>query len=149
MKIRNLRIWKNMGDFIQIRSNEIRFFLFKITFLGVFFSYYLIDHQTQILVEPTEYLEEFEDSEEEPTHEFLPGEHKIERTRMDALPHTIEEVDGYRIESVKIIAGIDQSKTIYVNVEPVIAIGEIDQDGNVRFNEFGKPMIKDKKKLIH
>jgi len=149
MKIKNLRIWKYMDDFIQRHSDDIRFVLFKITFVGVLLSYYLVDHQTQILVEPTEYLEEFVDMDVELIHEFLPGEHKIERTRVDVFPHTIEEIDGYKIESVQTIAGIDQSKTIYVNTETVVAIGEIDRDGNVRFNEFGKKAIKGKKRIVH
>lgn len=67
---------------------------------------------------------------------------------MDSLSHTITEVEGYKIESVETIALIDQSKTVYVNIEHVIAIGEMDKNVNVRFNEFGKVIVKRKKKSL-
>ncbi len=70
--------------------------------------------------------------------EFEEGEHTITITQRVGTKQTYEQVEGYEIQSIVIEPMKYFSEVTYVNDEDVIAIGELDENNQVEFNEFGK-----------
>ncbi len=70
--------------------------------------------------------------------EFEEGEHVITKSKTCGSKLTYEPVEGYTIQSATFDASRYYSEVTYVNTEDVIAIGELDNNNQVEFNEFGK-----------
>ena len=69
---------------------------------------------------------------------FEEGEHIIKVSRKTGGKHEYEEVEGYTIQSVEFKPYAYSSEVIYVNDEDIIAVGELDNNNLVEFNDFGK-----------
>ena len=101
-------------------------------------AYYLYENKKQVEVEKTNKDNIFMNENGEYCCRFEAGDHTIKISRNDAYYHKIQPVEGYAIQEVEIAGWRDNNKVIYVNTEPVIAIGTKDKDGEISFNDFGK-----------
>jgi len=130
MKIKKLRI-----------TNNFKYFLGPVAILGILsvpaVFYYSYDNKSQVET-TTDQLDTFINEEGQICCNFQPGEHKIKVSRNDAYYHQIESVEGYSIEQVNINGWRDNNQVIYVNTEPVTAIGTFNNEGISVFNDFGK-----------
>ena len=71
------------------------------------------------------------------------GEHKI--VISDSNHHIYKEVPGYTIDEAELNKPFNKDKIEYINTFPVIAVGELNDDGTIEFNEFG--LIQEKQKI--
>ena len=106
--------------------------------VGFTLVYYLHENKQQINAPVIISENIFVNENGEYCYRFEPGQHSIKISRNDAVYHKIGEVEGYAIKEVEINGWRDNNKVTYVNVEPVIAIGTIDEDGIFYFNDFGR-----------
>jgi len=139
MKIKNLRI--------RDKISEIGFYTFTGLIIAGSIAYQFVDEQEQV-VEVPDVIEDFNNNGGEITKEFLPGEHRIKRTRVDAFYYETEPVEGYIIESVAVKGYSDKNIITYVNTVPVVAEGKENMDGTVTFDEFGQVITKDSVKTM-
>ena len=137
MKIKNLRI--------RDKISEIGFYTFTGLIIAGSIAYQFVDAKEQA-VEVPDVIEDFNNNRGEITKEFLPGEHRIKRTRVDAFYYETEPIEGYTIESVA-IKGYTNIIT-YANTLPVVAEGKENMDGTVTFDEFGQVITKDSVKTM-
>ncbi|MDE5587500.1 MAG: hypothetical protein K2I72_03915, partial [Bacilli bacterium] len=98
----------------------------------------------QFVDDSMDYSDNTYDEDGKICHIFLPGEHRIERTRHDSWRYEATAPDGYMIESVMVKGGNHKNQIVYVNTVPVIAQGEEQKDGTITFNQFGEVVTKDK-----
>lgn len=138
MKIKNLSISNKLGS-IGLYS------MAGIVIAGSI-AIQFVDKKKQVIDIPFS-IEDFPNDGEEIYKEFLPGEHKIERTRVDIFYDTTEEpIEGYMIENVAVSRDIN--KITYVNTLPVVVEGKEHRDGTVTFDEFGEVITKDSVKTM-
>ncbi len=137
MKIKNLRI--------RDKISEIGFYTFTGLIIAGSIAYQFVDAKEQA-VEVPDVIEDFNNNRGEITKEFLPGEHRIKRTRVDAFYYETEPIEGYTIESVA-IKGYTNIIT-YANTLPVVVKGNEHRDGTVTFDEFGQVITKDSVKTM-
>ena len=72
------------------------------------------------------------------------GEHEIVISNSN---HNIyKEVPGYTINEVELNKSLGKDTIKYTNALPVIAVGELNDDGTIEFNEFGLVQEKEKRK---
>ncbi|MDE6142261.1 MAG: hypothetical protein K2G03_06620 [Bacilli bacterium] len=140
MKLQNLKISKNLG--------EAKYFLIMGTALWLFISSEFYDEQEQIVEDSSVCLVNTIDEEGQLCHEFLPGEHKIKRTRVDSFGYETEPIDGYMIENVTLKCFGNRNIITYVNTLPVIVRGVEQKDGTITFDEFGEVITKDSVKSL-
>lgn len=139
MKINNLKISERLG--------EIGYYsLTGVLIAGTIF-YQFVDTKEQVIDTPYT-IQDFNKDGETITKEFLPGEHKIKRTRVDAFYYETEPIEGYMIESVAVKGYSDKNIITYVNTLPVVVEGKEQRDGTVTFDEFGEVITKDSVKTM-
>lgn len=123
-------------------NDDLKFYLCQIAVIGMFsipaIAYYSYDNKTQIIETEAPDLDTFVNEEGQICCNFEPGEHKIKISRNDAYYHKINSIDGYNIESVDVNGWRDNNQVVYVNVEPVVAVGTLNKDGIMTFNDFGE-----------
>lgn len=112
-----------------------------------FVSREFYDEQKQVL-DTLSTTEDFNNTGEEIIREFLPGEHRIIRTRIDSFGYQTEPIDGYTIESVNLKSLSNKNIIIYVNTLPVVVRGECHGDGTITFDELGEVITKDSVKVM-
>lgn len=139
MKIKNLRISEHL--------DQIGYYLVTGVFIVGAIAYQFVDVKEQVVDTP-DAIQDFNKDGETITKEFLPGEHKIKRTRVDAFYYETEPIEGYMIESVAVKGYSDKNIITYVNTLPVIVEGKEQVDGTVTFDEFGKVIKKDSVKTM-
>lgn len=122
-------------------------FVFGALVVGSVF-YYNHDVQEQIVDDSVNYFDNTIDEDGKIYHIFLPGEHRVMRTRNDSFSYEIASPDGYMIESVTVSGVFHQNQAVYVNTVPVIVQGTEQKDGTITFDEFGEVIEKDKKKSL-
>lgn len=105
------------------------------------------DEQKQVF-DTLSTTEDFNNDGEEIIREFLPGEHRIIRTRVDFFGYQTEPIDGYTIESVNLKSFSNKNIITYVNTLPVVVRGECHSDGTITFDEFGEVITKDSVKIM-
>ena len=107
--------------------------------LGISAAYYLYEGRYQICEEyaTAEDADIFINENGDYCKFFDAGDHVIRISRNDAYFHDYGTVDGYMIQSAQIRGWRDNSKVEYVNIEPVEAIGRMDAEGHIIFDQFG------------
>lgn len=115
--------------------------------LGVYGAREFEDEQEQI-VDTLDAIQDFDSSGDEIYKEFLPGEHRIKRTRVDSFGYQTEPIEGYMIESVCLRWPSNKNVITYVNTLPVVVLGDLHKDGAVTFDQFGQVVTKDSVKTI-
>lgn len=125
-------------------KDDFKLLLGKLSILGLCsiapIAYYSSEDKNQAIETEADldHLNIFLDEKGQTCCNFLPGEHRIVVSRNDLFHHEIGSVDGYIIENVVTDAWRDHCQVVYVNTEPVVALGTIDQDGKISFNDFGE-----------
>ena len=104
---------------------------------GASIGYYSYNDQRQVIESTIDDNSVYTDEQGQIVCYFEPGQHVIRISRNDAYYHKYEAVDGYMIKEVEDKGWRDNNTVTYVNVDPVIAIGTTDKEGNITFNEFG------------
>ena len=132
MKIKNLKFNSEMLSYII--SGAI-----VLSLVGADIVYYCCEDKHQVCEEYSNADDNdiFIDDNGNYCKNFDVGEHVIKISRNDAYFHDYDEVDGYTIKNVEIRGWRDNSKVVYVNTKPVTAIGKINSDGDIAFNDFG------------
>lgn len=69
--------------------------------------------------------------------EFESGEHVLKVYKNSGFKHEYESIDGYTIEKIEFKPYRYRSEVTYVNDEDIIAIGELDKNNYIEFNDFG------------
>ncbi len=149
-KIKNLVI-RDIIDDLKYGGEIIKLIGGGIVFCGlVVYSlvYYNRDEQEQIVGDSIDYSEDTIDEEGHIRHEYLPGEHRIVRTRNDSFRYEVTAPDGYMIESVTVQGNLDRNQVVYVNIVPVIVQGTEQKDGTVTFDDFGEVLVNPSVKTL-
>lgn len=141
MKIKNLKIREKLSE------STATYVLIMGVFIAIFVGDEFYDKQEQVVDTPST-LEDFNSDGGEITREFLPGEHRIKRTRVDSFGYKTEPIDGYLIEDVTLKRIGNRNVITYVNTLPVVVEGKEQRDGTVTFDEFGEVIIKDSVKTM-
>ena len=139
MKINNLRISEHLG--------EIGYYSLTGVLIAGAIAYQFVDTKEQVIDTPYA-TQDFNKDGETITKEFLPGEHRTKRTRVDAFYYETEPIEGYMIESVAVKGYSDKNIITYVNTLPVVVEGKEQRDGTVTFDEFGEVITKDSVKTM-
>lgn len=77
---------------------------------------------------------------------FNEGEHKVKMSHNDSFYRHIEAVEGYEIVDVEVNGWRDNSKVTFVNTEPVKVKMTSDEDGQLKFDDFGEIIEEEKVK---
>lgn len=77
---------------------------------------------------------------------FNEGEHKVKMSHNDSFYRHIEAVEGYEIVDVEVNGWRDNSKVTFVNTEPVKVKMTSDEDGQLKFDDFGEVIEEEKVK---
>lgn len=105
--------------------------------LGGCGAYYLYENQEQVCETELNPDSIFVDEDGQVNCYFEAGEHIIVISNNDALYRKSEEIEGYTIKEVEVNGWRDNNRITYVNTKPVIAVATVDEDGKLRFDDFG------------
>lgn len=116
---------------------------------GAMSAYYLADNFKNNIVQVGEFNIDMNDMEildNEMYYLFEKGEHKVKMSHNDAWYREIKQVEGYEIVDVEVNGWRDNSQVTFVNKVPVKVKVTGNEDGKLKFDDFGVIFEEEKAK---